>query len=122
MDIYTSYYSNMRGISLSEYTLVQISRSKPSWFSLPCCTLELAYPSGMLLKDWKDGTITWKEYTERYKEQVTPHLDEIKQQLQDIYYANGGKKIILLCWEKNICHRFILGKLLNMNVSEWARW
>ncbi len=69
-------------------------------------------PSAKLLADWKGGSITWDQYTERYKEELN---NEIAQKyLRELKELSKTKDIYLVCYEKNPpCHRFILLEILN---------
>lgn len=65
-------------------------------------------PSKNLLKDYKEGKITWPQYTTRFINEILSNpralmkLDEIKELIKN-------QDVRLLCYEKNPpCHRFIL--------------
>jgi len=74
------------------------------WFTLA--------PSKELLKAYRDGLISWEEFSSAYRKEMRdsdayPLIDAI---------ASGafGDTITLLCWERGTekCHRFILKELI----------
>lgn len=65
---------------------------------------------GELAWDYKNGNITWEEYTKLYNKQLKTKkakkdLDLIKSLL------DRGHDVWIMCWEKNPpCHRFLIGE------------
>lgn len=114
-NVYTSYFSKVMRMDTSEYLLASITRAgRPSWFDKPAIWRRDLAPSWDLLNDWKNGLITWEEYEQRYKaEMMLPtRAQHIQQSLLTNIVAHGNKPMILLCYEKSQCHRFILGKYI----------
>lgn len=109
--VYTSYFAKVAKIDTSNYCLAAITRAKtPTWFEKPCLWMPQYAPSWDLLNDWKQGLITWEEYTERYnKEMNLPYSACIIKHEINETMALMNKDIILLCYEKSQCHRFLLG-------------
>ena len=67
-------------------------------------------PTPGLLKDWKNGDITWGEYVERFNFDMCAYTNPLRQFR---YYGDLAKRKVvrLMCWEKaedKQCHRFIL--------------
>jgi len=68
-------------------------------------------PSKKLLEDWKDGRISWDEYTVRYHKEMLAQEAAIAALRQK---AREGT-ITLLCFEREgdpRCHRHLLKKLI----------
>lgn len=121
MNIYTSYFANLRNIDLHKFKPISIARWQPSWLSNMLVVYALA-PSTDLLKRTKAGQVTNEQYATEFSKQLStsqPHA--IYKLLEDI--ANG-KDIVLLCYERptEFCHRHIVAKWLSdnlhINVSE----
>ncbi len=72
---------------------------------------ELA-PSRELLKQYKEGKITWKKFEKQFIKQMND--EESKEKLQIISTQAKKKPITLLCYEKNDheCHRHLVQNLL----------
>lgn len=105
--IRTSYFNSPKVNSIieegKEKYLISIARFTPNWF--PDIKEEkLLAPSENLLRNYKLGKVTIKEYIKEYTTQIEPILD-------NIIIDNGS---ILLCYEKSgdFCHRHILAELL----------
>lgn len=97
----TSYYAKYKG-----QKGIAISLKKPNFFKgkhIP----ELA-PDLRLLRDWKLGTITEKEYTQRFKKIIKSRniFPEIIKSIPE--------DAVLLCYEKTgkFCHRHIIAEIL----------
>ncbi len=70
-------------------------------------------PSKELLKNWKEGKITWKEYESRLKEQIFSNPKAVVR-LSEIKKLAGRNVVRLMCYEKKPpCHRFTLMKMIN---------
>lgn len=119
MNIYTSYYAKVPKINIENYCLIRVSKSKPAWLDGILITgIPVLYPHWDLINDWKNGLITWDEYTERYLYQLSfVNREEIIDRLHEL---SNGKDIILLCYESNDkhCHRHILADWLGYGVKE----
>lgn len=104
--IYTSYFANWRkwpkGIQP-----VAIALYLPKY--LPENTVKhetrLA-PTGLLLRAYRQGTVTQEEYTRQYLKQINQYSPEIVGEALDNH--------LLLCYEKpgDFCHRNILADWL----------
>jgi len=65
-----------------------------------------------LLKDWKEGKITWNEYKTRYKAEILSNEKAIEK-IKLLKELSEYKDVYLYCYEKNPpCHRFILLELI----------
>lgn len=63
-------------------------------------------PSADLLWAYKDGKITWKDYVERYRVEMT----SMRQMLDKIYRQLEETPVALVCYCATAqCHRFLLG-------------
>lgn len=71
-------------------------------------------PSVELLRDWKNGKITWNEYVARYHKEMSEQSENVVELAEK---AKGGM-ITLLCYERegdSHCHRHLLKKLIESN-------
>lgn len=110
--IYTSYYAKMRN-HYSEFTLVSISTSTPSWFPVGLPKIQELVPGWDLVNGIKSGSIDWSEYTKRYIAKLeTLGRDKVLHLIKQ--YEALGKDVVLLCYEKpgDNCHRHILSEWL----------
>jgi len=68
-------------------------------------------PSKELLKDWKNKSVTWQEYEQRYFKEM-----ENKQKfIEELADLAATETITLLCFEKEDnphCHRHLLKQLI----------
>ena len=119
MNIYTSYYAKVPNIDTEQYCLIRVSKSKPAWLEgVMISGLSVVYPHWDLINDWKNGLITWAEYTERYLYQLS--FIKREEVIDSLYELSNGKDVILLCYEANdkCCHRHILADWLGYEVKE----
>lgn len=65
-------------------------------------------PSKNLLKDYKDGSINWEQYVERFKREM--NNDECIAAMRKIKWMAKDKQVYLICYEKDPyrCHRSLL--------------
>jgi len=69
-------------------------------------------PSWELLKDYKDGKISWEQYVERFKGEM--NNDRCIAEMRKIKWMAKDKDVYLLCYEKSWkCHRFLLLEMIN---------
>jgi len=69
-------------------------------------------PSEDLLRDYKNGYITWEEYENRFREQILNNPDAMAL-LITISEMSKIQNVRLICYEKNPpCHRFLLIKII----------
>lgn len=116
--IYTSYYSKVKSLDPNVNAFVCVSNSKPSWFP-PCYRLEEVYPGWDLVNAWKQGLISWDEYTESYMK-ILEDVD--KNRIQRILNKLSKRytNVFLLCWESlGPCHRYSLADWLDMGIIEY---
>ena len=117
MELYTSYFANLRNIDKSIIP-VSIARIKPSWYN--GLEFKAIAPSMQLLKWYKYNN----EYTQNEKERI--NTDIFKKEVFDRYTAtaiytsilrltDGADKAVLLCYEKygDFCHRHLVSDYLN---------
>jgi uncharacterized protein YeaO (DUF488 family) len=73
-----------------------------------------ASPKPDLLKTYRNGSIDWREFERRFKEQLRSNK-ESKLALQDLTRLSKKGTITLLCYEREgqNCHRQILKKKLH---------
>jgi len=105
--------------------LVSIAQWSPRWLKCDANEIELA-PNRDILRDAKDGTIDWKEYSKRYKDQ----LSKSKERVKDIiaHYEADGEDYAFLCYEtlrdESKCHRVLLSQYvkrhLGIEIKEWV--
>lgn len=112
-NIFTSYYAKAARLSSKEYTFCSISRGIPVWFPYDLVHLKHLAPSSQLLARYKKGEITWEQYESIYiKEMDLPHQVPFILERLNLIIKQYNKPIVLLCYEKDTCHRFILGRFI----------
>ena len=107
---YTSYFGNMNKIDRTKYVLASISFQKPDFCDENVLDCSFLGPWKDLLDDYKNGTISEKEYADQY-------LDNLKRLwpgLSNWFLINAPKDIVFLCYEKpsEFCHRHLLAQFL----------
>lgn len=123
--IYTTYLSNLKNLPNDDMTKKYlITRWKPrNTINVSKYNLEWApqlAPTELTLAKYKDGSIEWKEFRQRYIDESFENplfIDE----LEEIIELNSkGYTIFLICYEKDdtICHRSILREILEYNNQE----
>lgn len=96
--IYTSYWGNLKNVDPAK--VVSVSRYTNFWHGAKCSKL---FPSAQLLRDYKLGKITQREYEITYKNYLLT-LD-----VHSAYRALDGK--ILMCYERvGFCHRHFIAQ------------
>ena len=120
--IYTTYLSNLKNLPNDEKTKKYlITRWKPrNTIDVKKYNLEWApqlAPTELTLAKYKDGSIDWKEYRQRYIDESFSNplfIDGLKEIVE---YNDKGYNIFLICYEKNdsTCHRSILKEILQIN-------
>ena len=105
----TSYYFSNR-IREPDLNLVGVSNSYPkglSWLKgmrsyKPFC------PGWALVKDYKQGKISWQNYSEIYLNDILDKIDAERA------FNDLGEDAVLLCWEKPgkqlFCHRRLIAE------------
>jgi len=93
--IYETYLANLKNLPAGA---LKMRVARPSRLG----------PSKELLHDWKDGKITWDEYTVRYVNEISSNSAAIIDIMTIVAFAKR-KDVFIYCYEKNPpCHRFIL--------------
>ena len=120
--IYTTYLSNLKNLPNDEKTKKYlITRWKPrNTIDVKKYNLEWApqlAPTELTLAKYKDGSIDWKEYRQRYIDESFSNplfIDGLKEIVE---YNDKGYDIFLICYEKDdsTCHRSILKETLQIN-------
>lgn len=107
---YTSYYAKINKIDRSMYTLAAISYRKPDFCDESVLDCSFLGPWKDLLDGYKNGTISEKEYTDQYLE----NLRRCWPGISSWFLANAAKNIVFLCYEKpsSFCHRHLLAQFL----------
>lgn len=127
--IYTTYLSNLKNLPNDEKTKkLLITRWKPrNTIDVKKYGIEWApnlAPTELTLAKYKDGTIDWKEYRQRYIDESFDNkwfLEEIEE-IRSL--DEKGYDIFLICYEKDdlICHRSILREILIYNEIKCEEW
>lgn len=117
--IFTSYYGSpiwkkkkTDDASVATVRPISISLFTPRWFLNGVCDgYPLLAPPELLLREYKNGSITSEEYVYIYREVVLGVLNKEKV-INDL-----GDGAVLLCYEKpgEFCHRHIVGEWLGGN-------
>ncbi len=112
--IFTSYFGNLSKIK-KEITPVSIAGKCPSFYK--GYEYKILAPKYSFWKDYKDGLINEKGYTDQYYLQVLNNLNP------DLIYktliSNYGPSFVLLCYESptDFCHRHIVREWLNNSIG-----
>ena len=117
--IYTSYYAKVANIR-EPAILVRISQSQPAWFGKPMIQLPQVYPTWDMVTNYKQGNISWAEYTQKYNRLLEAvGISEIRDTLLCIV-VKYKLPIVLVCWERSgtNCHRHLLAEKLQMGIVE----
>ena len=113
-EIYTSYYGKAQKLDPKEYTFLQISNSKPSWWNMPLNKIDELIPSWSLVSDYKAGKVTEEEYKKIYLRELSKKTYKLDLLMEKIKKQLTAKNVVLLCFEKEgFCHRHIAGDYLN---------
>ena len=120
--IYTTYLSNLKNLPNDDKTKTYlITRWKPR-NTIDVNKYKLVWapqlaPTELTLAKYKDGSIDWKEYRQRYIDESFDNPLFIDGLKEIVNYNNEGYDIFLICYEKNdtICHRSILREILEYN-------
>lgn len=128
IELYTSYYANMKNIP-TNYLMVGISQYCPEWLkedapdNFMWVKGNFLAPDKELLDDIKSGRIDHKTYTERYTNKFYESFDKsyVYKSVDDWYqamdkeFSDKYRAIVFLCYEKpsDFCHRHILRDILN---------
>lgn len=103
MEIFTSYFGNLRRLQESGIIPVSIARWSPRWYSGMKLTALAPLPD--MLRD----DITREQYIRQYNDRVLARLDPGKV-VKALWGMTGGRDCALLCYEKpgDFCHRRLL--------------
>ena len=75
-------------------------------------------PSRVLLEDWNEDRIRWKEYVERYLQQLY-HDQRTMSLLEEIISLSAERDVWLVGLEKDYpCHRFLLKQIIEKVLYE----
>jgi len=97
--IYESYIAKIGVVPKAERFLVNRNRGHN----------ELS-PSQPLLKEYKDGKLSWDQFHSRFLSELT---DQSWSTLESLAKRSLKENICLICYERDFpCHRFILIELL----------
>ena len=117
MQIYTSYFANLRALGKEGIMPISIARYSPKWYNGPRYTL--VSPTSYMLS----SSCSHEEYLRKYAD-ILKRLDA-KQVIHAIHTMANGKDVALCCYEKpgEFCHRHLLSEWLRKNgfdVNEWT--
>ena len=117
MQIYTSYFGNIKALKEHGIIPVSIARWLPKWYN--GISLKEVAPTPSMLKD----DITRDEYIKRYNE-LLQKID-VNKFLETLKFFTNGQPCALICYEKpnEFCHRHLLADYLNsklnLNIEEF---
>ena len=118
MNIYTSYFGNMRNIPAGIVPIAICAKAPAAYTGRQYKTLAPKYDCLMQYKQNHNE----EEYVQKYNSQVLSRLSpaEVVRQLE---LLSGGKDVVMLCYEKrgDFCHRHLVAQWLNnhgYNVKE----
>ena len=93
--------------------LISISNTMPKGFTGTVETrFKSAVPDWDLVKQYKNGEVTWEEYSRQYLLMLEENWD--KSIIDRLAEYNNGRDCTLLCWckDKSRCHRSLLAEFL----------
>lgn len=119
MRIFTGYFAKYKKYVELGLFPISISGKCPDWYDGQ--QYKKLAPKYWFFKEYKDGKIDEKGYTEHFKKEVLEPLNPL-----DVYrdfkefiekYDNLFKNVILLCYEKpeKFCHRHLVANWFNTN-------
>ena len=113
MNIYTSYFANLKNID-SSIVPISISLYPPKWYE--GAIYKKPAPTYEILNDWKKGKQDEEakgHYERMYQFSVLRKLNA-NEVLKDLEEISNGKDVCLLCFEKrgDFCHRHLFAKFL----------
>lgn len=125
MQVFSTYYDNVKNLDAKNYTLVRVSFGEPpEWLKKEYEHINLASffaPTAEILEDCHPLK-NWQSFVPRYtKEILGMHSEqEVKACLEKIWADNGKKPLLLLCFEAppDHCHRQLIGGYFGFNVQE----
>ena len=116
LQIYTSYFANIRNMSTNDIIPIAICAKPPEWYSGQI--YKKIAPTYDILMQYKNGKIDWSTYERRYNNEVLSKINQhiVYNDLVNLAMDAGweeGKIIVTLCYEKysDNCHR-----------HPWATW
>lgn len=118
MEIYTSYFGNLKRLRNAGITPISIARWKPKFYE--GITMFSVAPTRYMLSDDCEHEEYLALYDEILKRRGASAI------LAEIKSLSQGRDVALLCYEKpeDFCHRHLLAdflnKELNLNVREFA--
>jgi uncharacterized protein YeaO (DUF488 family) len=118
MNIYTSYFANLKKLEKANIKPIAICLYKPKWYN--GISYDILAPTKQILS-LKDDVFGYTEQYNRYLGTLNPH-----KIVEDLNALSQGKDIALLCYEKpsDFCHRHLVSKWLCDNgydVSEYSK-
>lgn len=111
MEIYTSYFGNLRALRSAGIMPISIARWKPKFYE-GACMYSVAPTKYMLSDDCEH-----EEYIELYQEIL--NRKGASSIISEIRNISQGRDCALLCYEKpeDFCHRHLLADFLNKRLS-----
>ncbi|MDP2845075.1 MAG: DUF488 family protein [Candidatus Methanoperedens sp.] len=75
-------------------------------------------PSWKLLHDYRERSIDWAQYTERFRREMD--YDMCRKEMKRIWDLSQTKDVYLVCYEKpgQNCHRHLLMDIMHMRFGE----
>jgi len=115
MNIYTSYFANLKNIDKSKYKAIAICLKSPHWFN--GSEYQVIAPTRKTFHQKND-----EDYITSFNNQLK--LLNPETVINDLKRVSTDKDIVLLCYEKpsDFCHRHLvanwLNKELDLNIKE----
>ncbi len=113
--ITTSYFGNRKK---PKGTLVAIVRHSFPFINKEYELQSSFAPSKELLREYKNGKISWRQYTSRYRTEQRRHFKEKPEDFRELLERATVEDIVLCCYEKyqgkrTQCHRLLLYDFLS---------
>jgi hypothetical protein len=105
--IYVTSFFDLEGVDWRKVHTIALT--VPSGLTVarrvPCL-----FPTWDMVRDFKAGRITEKQYTAKYRELMLARWPRVKRWLRNL---PSDQDIYLCCWERTgFCHRYLVAKLI----------
>ena len=110
MNIYTSYFGNMRNIPAGMVPIAICAKTPAAYTGIRYKTLAPKYDCLMQYKQNHNE----ENYIQQYNSQVLSRLSPAGV-VRRLELLSGGKDVVMLCYEKrgDFCHRHLVAQWLN---------
>jgi uncharacterized protein (DUF488 family) len=120
MQIYTSYFGNLKNLEKHNIIAIGVCQFPPHWFKNP--NLISIAPTKDILFNCKSNH---QEFIKRYKSEIISIQGDPQEFINRLNFISEGRDVALCCFEKpnEFCHRHLIAEWLNnslhLNVQEF---